>query len=279
MKKSILFLVVFLMLIFSLTNVIAVCSMNVTLINQDPFPAVPGDYVEVVFQLHEVIEGGCDGASIQVIPSYPFSLAEGEPEIKELFGPRWLIGHKRAWMIPYKFIVNKNALEGWHKLEVRFAEKDIKSSYYTEYFEIKVKNVLTDFELGVRDYNPTNRELTLEILNIGKNDVEALVIEISEQENIKFLGSNQRIIGVLDSNEDTSVRFRVSDVSEGEIEIKIRYNDITNERRELTKKIYFNPELFEEINNKNGFNLTTYIIIGLVVLLAGYYLYKRKKKK
>jgi len=277
---SLAFALILIMNISSVTASDRGCRMNVTLINQDPFPAMPGEYVEVVFQLHEVDDKTCDGASIQVVPEHPFSLAEGEESIKELFGPRWITGHKRAWMIPYKFKVDKDSIDGWHDLEVRFAEENVRRSYRSRDFKIKVDDVQTSFELGIRDYNPGTGEITLEILNVGGNDVEALVLEIPQQENIGFMGSNRNVIGILDSNEDTSARFRITEVEEGEIEVKVKYNDQIDERREVTESVYFNPDIFrDDLDKEEGLAISTYIIILLVLAFIGYWFYKRKEKK
>ena len=49
MKGSIFILVI--AIIFLSSNVSAVCNLDASLINQDPYPAIPGDYVTIVFQL------------------------------------------------------------------------------------------------------------------------------------------------------------------------------------------------------------------------------------
>src|SRR6056297_446729 len=50
------------------------CNLNVSLINQDPYPVLPGNYVEVVFQVSGVDNTDCKGAKFELLEDYPFSL-------------------------------------------------------------------------------------------------------------------------------------------------------------------------------------------------------------
>ena len=50
------------------------CNPAVSLINQDPYPAVPGEYVKLLFQISGVSNPECASTSVELKPSYPFSL-------------------------------------------------------------------------------------------------------------------------------------------------------------------------------------------------------------
>ena len=244
-------------------------------------PAMPGERVEVIFQVFER-SGPCDGLSFQVLPEYPFSLSRGDDDLIEAPGRRWSSsGYKRDIVVAYKLEVDADARDGWHDLKVRFAERDVLERHRSRDVEIKVEDVRTEFELGIRDYNYDNGEITLEILNVGKNDVEALVLEIPQQQSIGLIGNNRNIIGILDSNEDTSARFRVSDVEEGEMDVLIRYNDVINERREVNKSLYFNPDMYmERIEDVEPLPASFYVAIVFAVLLVLSWVNgKRKRKK
>ena len=78
MKRGIIYLLLSLMLI-SFANAES-CNLNAKLINQDPYPAMPGEYVELVFQLTGVENPECGNIGFSVMEEFPFSL---NPEQKK----------------------------------------------------------------------------------------------------------------------------------------------------------------------------------------------------
>ena len=56
--------------IFLISLVSAVCTLEVSLVNQDPYPAVQGDTVRILFQVSGVQDSSCNGASFQLDPGY-----------------------------------------------------------------------------------------------------------------------------------------------------------------------------------------------------------------
>ena len=55
MKRSDKLLILLPLFLISLTLVSAIaCDLKVSMINQDPYPAIPGEYVKIVFQVEGV---------------------------------------------------------------------------------------------------------------------------------------------------------------------------------------------------------------------------------
>jgi hypothetical protein len=271
---------VFVMLVFLFTFVSATktCNLDMTIINQDPYPAVPGENVDVVFQITGVQTTDCGKVSVILNEKFPFSIAPGNSNERSLQSPTFLRGYENFWVVPFTLKVNKNALNGNQKAEFILSSKDGQSQIIKE-FNINVKDVTTNFEVFVRNYEKSDGILTLEIINIGENDIKSLVIEIPNQESVRIVGSERQTIGILDSNEDTTLRFITSKVKEGDIQVKIIYNDLINHRRELTKELAFNPSLFESVNNKKSLGISTYLLIILIILLVVNWFYKKHKTK
>ena len=135
-----------------------------------------------------------------------------------------------------------------------------------------------DFEIFIKNYDPKTKKLTLEILNIAESDVEALTLEIPQQENIEIQGTKTNIVGDLDSNEYTTADFTAVP-KEGEIKVNIYYSDAINERRTLEKSISFDPSYF--VSSEDAAGTAWYIYLLYVVIVAGviYYFYDRRQKK
>ncbi|MCK5149847.1 hypothetical protein KAJ87_02885 [Candidatus Pacearchaeota archaeon] len=270
-------IIILALFLFSFTFISAEgCDLKVSLINQDPYPAIPNNYVKVVFQMTGVENPECGTIDFEVLEQYPFSLEE--TAIKTINGNTYVKDYKTEWMIPYKILVDKDALDGENEIEVKYSQRNSESGF-SKKFNITIEDACADFELHLKDYSSKTNELTIEILNIADDDVEALTLEIPKQENIKIKGTNRIVVGDLDSNEYTTADFEAT-VNEGEIEVKVTYTDIIGIRRTLFKTVNFDPDYFKERNgDKNSISIWIYLLILLVIGVIVWVVVKRKKKK
>jgi len=275
-KKLLTFLLVGIFAVFSLQVVSADCNLAAELVNQDPYPAVPGETLELVFQVSGVQNPDCNGAVFELMEKYPFSLAPGESAKKTLAGGTYTQNYKTEWVIPYDLVVDKDALDGKKQLEVRY-KSGTGDLYYSKKFNISVKDVRVDFEISVKDYNQIEEKIIFEILNIGKYNVEALAIDMPEQENFVLKGSPRVIVGSLDSNEEDSFTF--SGIPQrGNINLIVSYTDNVGERRSIEETVFFEPKYFPQTNQK-GVRIWKYLIILVIAVAIFFWIRKKRKKK
>ncbi len=73
MKKSIIsiFILSLAVILMLGTLISAACSPDASLINQDPYPAIPGDYVKVVFQIDGLENPECGIVTFGIKEEYP----------------------------------------------------------------------------------------------------------------------------------------------------------------------------------------------------------------
>ena len=85
-------------------------------IKYEPFPAVPGRYLDVWFKVENF--GGVDANNfvIELTPKFPFSLDPDEDAIKR-FGR--ILAHQTV-LVKYKVRIDENAIEGDNALRFRF---------------------------------------------------------------------------------------------------------------------------------------------------------------
>ncbi|MAG38031.1 hypothetical protein CMI45_01440 [Candidatus Pacearchaeota archaeon] len=257
----------------------ASCSLDAKLINQDPYPVIPGDEVKVVFQLNGISNPECKNVVFELVEEFPFELIPGQ-EARVTAEGGTVSDFNTYLLIPYKLRVAKDARDGDNSLEIKFSNGVENNKAITvREFNITVEDLETDFEVSIKDYVAGTRTLTFEILNIGENDVEALTVEIPKQESISIKGSNRNIVGSLDSNEDTTFSFEAVP-TDGEIDLVILYTDEISERRQLEKSVTYDSSYFTgRARDQNGGSKTTYYIIAFVVLVIIFWLWRRKKKK
>lgn len=265
--------------LLSLAGVSAeVCKIIPSLINQDPYPAIPGDYVKIVFQVDGVANPECGIVEFELIEQYPL-IFDPNTEAKITINSGTYQKDFSSFLIaPYKVRVDENALDGDNPIEVQFKYGN-QLTYETKQFDLNVEDIRADFEIHIKKYSPTTKVLTLEVLNIGKSDIQALTLEIPKQDNIEIKNSNINIVGDLDSNEYTTADFEATP-KKGEILVKITYTDSINTRRTVEKSVYFDPAYFQgRIEDQKKSGAGTYIIIAVIILIIIWIVYRRIKKK
>src|SRR3989339_527697 len=277
MKKSV--LIYLLIMFFSFTFVSSeACKLDISLINQDPYPAIPGDYVKVVFQVNGVSNPECGQVEFELLEKYPISFdPTDEPKIIFQSGI-YKKDYSSFLTAPYKVRVDENALNGDNPIEVQY-RKGSNLVYETQQFMLNIEDPRVDFEVHVKDYDYITNTITFEILNIGKNDVEAITIEIPKQNNIIVKGSNRNIIGDLDSNEYTTAEFEATTIN-GVIKLNIIYTDNINVRRIVESEVLFDSSYFQgrKADEKtNSYNI--YYLIGAVILILIFFAYRNRKEK
>ena len=276
MKKGVLlFFLVYFMI--SISTAQEFCELNTTLLNQDPYPAVPGNYVKLVFQVKGVDNSECNDIIFELLKDYPIEFNSGESGIRTFKKVDYLKDFESNILIPYEVRLNNNALDGSNPIKVKFQSAG--DPQFSKTFDLEIEDVRADFEVYVKDYDYSTKELTIEILNIEKSDVEALTIEIPKQEKINIKGPNKIVVGDLDSNEYTTADFEAT-ILNGEFKLKIIYSDKINVRRTVEKEVSFDSSYFTgRVADKKTTSFSTYILGTIIMVLIIYYFYKKSKKK
>jgi len=274
--KKVVMLITLMVLAITIVSAEA-CDLTTTLLNQDPYPAVPGDYVKLVFQIEGLDTPECKDITFNLLEDYPIIFDPDEDGKRKFSKVDYVKDYESNLLIPYEVRIDADALDGTNPIEVNIENKG--DAPISKTFDLEVDDVRADFEISIKDYNYATNELTFEVLNIGEPDVEALTLEISQQENIYVKGSNRMIVGDLDSNEYTTADFEAT-IKDGQFNINLIYSDTINVRRTLTKTVNFDSAYF--INrkaDKKTTSTTTYVIWAVIIILIGWWVIRKVKKK
>jgi hypothetical protein len=250
------------------------CNLKVSMINQDPYLAIPGDYVKLVFQIDGVENTDCGDVSFELLEKFPISFDPNTTKIYSAKSGVYKSDYRSFLLAHYEVRVDEDALDGDNPIETQLRKNGL---IETKKFNLNVEDVKADFEIFIKDYDSNTKTVTFEILNTAKSDVEALTLEIPKQNNIDIIGSKTNIVGDLDSNEYTSADFN-GNLKQGEIKITISYTDEINNRRVIEKSVLFEPEYFNFEQEKST-PVFVYILIIIIIASAWFYYKKRKKMK
>lgn len=312
MKKQILFLIALIFLINIISLVMAsdirnYCYLEASIVNQDPNPAVPGEYVKIIFQLAGVNNSKCNGAKFGLIPEYPFSL-DNNDTTRILESYIYAPGYKEVWTIPYKIRVDKNAVSGEYELKVRYSEGHSKdwNVYTIKTFNIAIEDSKTSFDAVIQEISGS--EVSIAIANIGKNIANSVIVRIPEQDNFKVIGTSGQMVGNLDAGDYTIITFTIipnmmksiettpqttpPNTSQNKLKVRIDYTDKIGERRTSILEIPFPtvPSMnltatenfragFQRRQKSNVFSKWYFWTILGVILLIGFGFYNKYKKR
>jgi hypothetical protein len=265
--------------VFGLTSVSsAVCNLDVSLINQDPYPANPGDYVKLVFQVEGVSNPECGTIYFELLEQYPLRF---DPNFNPLYiiqGGVYEKDYSSFFIAPYKVRIDDDALNGDNPVEVQ-SKYGANKIFESKQFSINIEDTRADFEVHIKDYDAATKTITFEILNIANVDIEALTVEIPEQENIIVKNSKYNIVGDLDSNDYTTADFQATP-SEGDITLILSYTDTINVRRTVEEVVLFEPEYFQgRVEDQNSKGIGGYLIWIVIAVVIIWYFWRRHKRK
>lgn len=267
-----LFLVVLLTASVSAIN----CDLEVSLLNQDPYPAVPGDYVQIVFQINGMESPECGDVSIELLETYPLRFDPNFSSVQSKKAGTFTRGFSSNWIVPYNVRIDPEAIDGDTDIEVLLSTRANSEFKQIKTFQLNIEEVRADFSVFIRSYDYSSKKLTLEVLNTAKNDIKSLVLSIPSQNNIKILGGNKNIVGDLDSKDYTSTDFTAIP-KDGNITLDLEYTDKIGERRRLSKEIVFDSDYFEHTKPSNSVIIRNITI--LLVIIGAFFLWRFLKKK
>ncbi|MGP8337595.1 MAG: COG1361 S-layer family protein [Methanosarcinaceae archaeon] len=135
--KNIMRPIFFLVLVFavSITPVPASsgAALKVDIVKYEPYPAEIGKQVDIWVKIENVGYGRADDASMELVPSYPFTLDSTNNAVKNI----GILSPDSAAVHEYHLFVDKDAKPGTGTIKIRY-QFDEGTSWYEDSFEIKV---------------------------------------------------------------------------------------------------------------------------------------------
>ncbi|MBS3175310.1 hypothetical protein J4440_05495 [Candidatus Woesearchaeota archaeon] len=202
-------------------------------IRQEPFPANPGETVNLYFRVDNVGGQALD-PKFNLILDYPFSLDPSSYEDSDFTS----IPSGEKITLNYKVRVDKNAFPGDY--EVGFKAFVNSNLYYDYYFDIIVEDVTTDFDVALQEIS--NDGIAIALSNTGKNIANSITVKLKDQEDFDLIGANSYIIGNLNNGDYTILNVLAVPKEERnsdklKLNLAIDYTDIVGNRRTLNKEV------------------------------------------
>ena len=116
MKKIFLMLIVA-MFVLGIANAVGSAALDITVPRYEPYPAQPGEYVDVWVKIENV--GGVDATNVKITadPQFPFSLDPSETALRDLGA----VQTGQYELVKFKLIVAETAVQGDNDLDIKYS--------------------------------------------------------------------------------------------------------------------------------------------------------------
>lgn len=185
-------------------------SLKVSLVNQDPTEAAPGDYVNLLFKVENQGTNDAENVKLEIMPSFPFSLDPGTDAVQNLGTVSGLQRGNNAFLVKYKLKVDNDAVKGENIVKLKYSYGH-DGYYYVQEFSIDISDPKTSFDTIVQDSSSTS--ITFAIANTGANTAYSVIIRIPQQENFKATGISSSIVGNLNAGDYTLATFELTPIT------------------------------------------------------------------
>jgi len=225
-------------------------ALSVKLLNQDPDPANPGEYVELRFKVTKSGNDVIENVKFELKPSFPFSFDNSDSPIKEIGNWYGNSDEEEYYTLYYKLRVAEDAIEGDY--EIKLIQKINSKSDIEKEFTIRVdekKNpklnigyVKTSPAKLIADYDEGLVEV--EIVNNGESAAKQVVIQMNlPEEFTESFGYSSKVnLGTIDSGSSKTAKFYI-DTKTGlksgnyQTSLELNYKDDTASNGDRIKKL------------------------------------------
>jgi len=215
--RKIFFSVVFLAAMLSSFAYAAVSDSRaivISLVNQDPDPAIAGDVVEVRLGVENNGGVGAENLMLELIPQYPFSALPGESNIRAVGTLRSYQQEADMKIVKYKVRVDRDANAGEYELKIKEYEEGKTGISVTRSVNIEVKSkesaeVIHIDKTTLVPGKQTSLKFTIN--NVGNAPLRELTFSwINEDKIVLPVGSdNTKYVKYIDVGDSAELEYQV----------------------------------------------------------------------
>lgn len=227
-RKNILMMVIVFMLSFSVlvsalpiasTHIIATKDIRVSMVNQEPDPVEPGQYVTVKFKVENYGSVATAPLVVGIKPMFPFTLLDGYDYEQQVSGLERRQYGDDSEIIEWRLLVDKNAAEGDNEIVVYYKELTGKQaeiiSKETLYIDVRTSDTIlevidisTEPEFVVPGQES---QLNIKLKNLGDSFIKDVTVNLDlDGLNIATIGStSEKILQKMDGKQEIVVSFTI----------------------------------------------------------------------
>ncbi|MGV8162851.1 MAG: COG1361 S-layer family protein [Candidatus Nanoarchaeia archaeon] len=238
---------VFMTIIFMSISVVAIeysdsssSVISLTLVNQDPAPAIAGNVVDVRIGVENMGGGSVENLVLELEPSYPFELLSGEEYTQTIGTLNNYQSGDNMIIVKFKIKVNKDTTAGSYDLKLTYytqGQKETTSITRTLNIDVSGKESAEIMQIDKTSLVPGKQSnLKFTITNVGSSPLRDLVFSWENEDGIILpVGSdNTKYIKYLEIEDSVDVEYEVIADSEADaglytLNLQLKYSDTTTD--------------------------------------------------
>ena len=231
MKKTILVMVMVLMMpmVMAATSTNLMTSfpnLKITLVNQEPDPVEPGEYVDIRWKIENIGSENAEDVQLQLIPQYPFSLDPGVSAIRDAGSVHGRQTGDVGAIVKYHVRIDPNAVEGNNEIKLMYKYKGT-GWVELEAFNISIQSRQALLGIEAITFEPEKilpgqaNKITITVNNLAESMLKDISMKL-DFTGLKFspVGSaNEKTIGKLPKSESADVSFNI--IADADAESKV----------------------------------------------------------
>lgn len=221
-----------------------VSGVSVSLVNQDPYPAIAGDIVDIYIGIENIGGESYSNLIVELEPEYPFSLVPDESAVQDIGTIRSYQKDNYMKIITYTIKVDSDASAGSYDMTVKYYEQgDSLATEKSITIDVKNKEMAEIIHIDKTNLVPGKQtSLKFTINNVGNAPLNDMTFNwVNEDKIILPVGSdNTKYIKSIDIGESVELDYQViadSNADPGLYELKLflSYDDpITYEEKVIS---------------------------------------------
>ncbi len=221
--------------------------ISVSLVNQDPDPAVPGDVLELRLGIENTGSEDANNLFLEFVPTYPFEEISGEKYKLDIGTLKAYQYDNNMKIIKFKVRVNKDATAGTYPLTIKEYKEGKESATITPDIDISIKSnenaeiIYIDKSVLIPGKEDS---LKFTIHNVGGAPLRDLTFSwLNADKVILPVGSdNTKYIRYIDVGDSAELLYHViantnADAGLYELSLKLSYSDSTTDVKETIETI------------------------------------------
>jgi len=190
-----------------------VAIISISLINQNPDPAVGSNIVEIRIGIEN--QGGKETANmvIEAAPEYPFSMVPGDSAVQEIGTLQAYQDTQNMKIVKYRLTVDKDAKAGSYDLPIKYYPKDSNAFAQTSVsISVSSKESAEVIHIDKTTLLPGKQEsLKFKITNVGNAPLEDLRFSWENEDKVilPVASDNSRYLSYLGAGESAEIEYQV----------------------------------------------------------------------
>jgi len=191
-------------------------SMDAVLTSQEPFPAEPGEIVEIEVEIQNNGKGEADDVSVEIDVNSPFSLLPGEEKTKKFS----IIGPESSVKISYNLHIEEDAITNDYDIEFKIFLND--DFYVTKEVQVSVqgdpKIIIESVSISPENAEAGGEaEIIVNVKNVGTGTARHFNLVLSSTSDlVPILSKGSVYMGDLAPSESGTAKMKLSIINTAE---------------------------------------------------------------